>query len=98
MPSPFTQDELKVLDGLRNKGFAVCVFTPEELEKGKCSRKAMEEVLVESGNEILVDIEDVTTWRNPEDHIEEEDDEPESALLMRPMGKKKTITPEDHKE
>jgi hypothetical protein len=66
----FTEDELKMLNGLRNRGFAVCVFTPEELEKGKCSRKAMEEVLVESGNEILVDPDDVKTWRNPEDHEE----------------------------
>jgi hypothetical protein len=66
----FTEEELKVLGGLRNKGFAVCVFTPEELEKGKCNRKAMEEILVESGNEVLVDLDEAKTWRNPEDHEE----------------------------
>jgi hypothetical protein len=72
--SPFTEDELKTLQGLRNRGFAVCVFTPEELAKGKCSSKAMEEVLVESGNEILIDLDEVKTWRNPEDHEEESDE------------------------
>jgi phosphoglycolate phosphatase-like HAD superfamily hydrolase len=60
--------ELKVLNDLRNRGFAVCVFTPKELDEGKISRKTMEEILVESGNEILIDVELSTTWRNPEDH------------------------------
>ena len=70
MYQKFTADDLKVLNDLRSRGFAVCVFTPEELEKGKCSRKVMEEILVESGNEILVDLDDIKTWRNPEDHKE----------------------------
>jgi hypothetical protein len=34
----------------------------------------MEEVLVESGNEILIDLDEVKTWRNPEDHEEESDE------------------------
>lgn len=70
MYQKLTADDLKALNDLRNRGFAVCVFTPEELEKGKCNRKVMEEILVESGNEILVDLDAVTTWRNPEDHKE----------------------------
>jgi hypothetical protein len=64
-----TTDELKFLNDLRNRGFAVCVFTPQELAEGRITHKAMEEILVESGNEVLVDINAVT-WRNPEDHKE----------------------------
>jgi hypothetical protein len=62
--SAFTEEELKVLNGLRNRGFAVCVFSPEELERGQFKAKAMEEILVESGNEVLEDITDAKTWRN----------------------------------
>ena len=64
-----TTDELKFLNDLRNRGFAVCVFSPQELAEGKMDQKTMEEILAESGNEVLIDI-NAATWRNPEDHKE----------------------------
>ena len=64
-----TTDERKFLNELRSRGFAICVFSPQELAEGQIDRKAMEELLVESGNEVLIDI-NAMTWRNPEDHKE----------------------------
>lgn len=48
-----TDTDMKLLMDLRRRGFAVCVFTPQELEAGQCSRRAMEDYLATEGNELL---------------------------------------------
>jgi hypothetical protein len=48
-----TPEDLAALANLRNRGFAVCVFTPQELADGKCSRRVMEDFLAEEGNGLL---------------------------------------------
>jgi hypothetical protein len=62
--SQFTDEDRAAIKSLRDRGFAVCVFTPQELQDGKVGRQDMEQMLVESGNEVLVDLEDVRTWRD----------------------------------
>jgi hypothetical protein len=52
-PEKFTDEDMKALMNLRNRGFAVCVFTPGELQSGKCSRRVMEDFLAQEGNELL---------------------------------------------
>jgi hypothetical protein len=48
-----THADLGFLMALRHRGFAICVFSPEELRSGKCSRRTMEDFLAGEGNELL---------------------------------------------
>lgn len=49
-----TDDDLQTITGLRNRGFAVVVFTPSEL--GDTNPKRVEDVMVERGFYAIKDL------------------------------------------
>lgn len=51
MNDQFTQEDLEALRGLRHRGFAVAVWTPEEI--GSMSRRHLEDAVVEHGNMVI---------------------------------------------
>ena len=46
-----TEDQWHVIRELRHEGYAVCIFTPEELGNADSSR--VEDAMCEKGNEII---------------------------------------------
>lgn len=52
-PDTLNQDDREVLEDLRNRGFAISVWTPDELNPAGVSIRDMEDHLAEAGNAML---------------------------------------------